>query len=288
MICLRISGLSLVFSSMSLQNFTRFCFWSSDKILGTILAHIFCIPRSCSKIICTDSLFRLSSCDIICTVNLQSLCTSSFTLVMFSSVLVEGRPVLGSSSTSLWHFLKCFVSFKDLCPRHYIFTINLFKKFKTLSWSLPQFYQKHSQQQGVQTNATQNNKSVTKATNTMLHKSLKHKNGMTYVKLQHNRAKKLCFTVSKWLVDWHCSKSMVDTVQFLFCHTFYLFILLIKISYIYDNLYFITHFRQETRNTMCYQPSCVEPFLQPHLHSCVLANFCHNLLSFSISSSIVV
>ena len=107
MICLRISGLFVIFSSMSLQNFTRFCFWSSDKIWGTILAHIFCIPRSCSKIVCTDSLFGLSSCDIICTVNLRSLCTSSFTLVMFSSVLVEGRPVLGSSSTSLRHFLKC-------------------------------------------------------------------------------------------------------------------------------------------------------------------------------------
>ena len=70
--------------------------------------------------------------------------------------------------------------------------------------------------------ATQSNKIVTKATNTMLHKSLKHKNEMTYVKkLQHNRAKKLCFTVSKWLADWHCTKSVVDTVGLLFCHTLY-------------------------------------------------------------------
>ena len=38
--------------------------------LGHIFAHTFCIPRSRSKIVCTDSLFRLSSSDIICTVNL--------------------------------------------------------------------------------------------------------------------------------------------------------------------------------------------------------------------------
>ena len=73
MICLRISELSLIFFSTSTQNLTQFCFWSSDKILGTLLAHTFCITRSCSKIVCTDSLFRLSSSDIICTVNLQSL-----------------------------------------------------------------------------------------------------------------------------------------------------------------------------------------------------------------------
>ena len=100
MIYLRISGLSLIFSSMSSQNLTWFCFWSSNKILGTVLAHTFRILRSCSKIVCTDSLFRLSSSDIIRTVNLRSLRTSSFTLVIFSSVLVEGRLVLGSSSTS--------------------------------------------------------------------------------------------------------------------------------------------------------------------------------------------
>ena len=57
MICLRIFRLSLIFSSMSLQNLTWLGVWSSDKILGTILAHTFCIPRSCSKIVCTDSLF---------------------------------------------------------------------------------------------------------------------------------------------------------------------------------------------------------------------------------------
>ena len=99
MICLRISGSSLIFSSKSLQNLQTwfwFCFWSSDKILGTILAHTFHFPRLCSKIFCTDFLFRLSSSDIICTVNLRSLCTSSFTLVMFSS-----------SSISLLVFSKC-------------------------------------------------------------------------------------------------------------------------------------------------------------------------------------
>ena len=52
------------------------------------------------KIVRTDSLFRLSSSDIIHTINLRSLCTSCFSLVMFSSVLVvKGRLVLGSSST---------------------------------------------------------------------------------------------------------------------------------------------------------------------------------------------
>ena len=107
MICLRISILSLVFSSMSSQNLTRFYFWSSGKILGIILAHALCIPRLCSKIVHTDSLFRLSSSDIIHTINLRSVHTSCFTLVMFSSVLVvERRPIVGSSSTSSWPFSK--------------------------------------------------------------------------------------------------------------------------------------------------------------------------------------
>ena len=95
MICLRVSESSLIFFNISSQNLTWFCFWSSNKILGTILAHIFCIPRSCSKIVCTNSLFRLSSSNIIRTVNLRSVYTSCFTLIMFSFVLiVEGRPVL--------------------------------------------------------------------------------------------------------------------------------------------------------------------------------------------------
>ena len=68
MICLRISGSPLIFSSMSSQNLTWFCLWSYDKILDTILAQTFCIPRSCSKIVCTDSLSKLSSSNIICTV----------------------------------------------------------------------------------------------------------------------------------------------------------------------------------------------------------------------------
>ena len=59
-ICLRISGSPLISSSMSLRNLTRFCFWSFDRIVGTILAHTFRIPRSCNKIVRTDSLFRLS------------------------------------------------------------------------------------------------------------------------------------------------------------------------------------------------------------------------------------
>ena len=42
-------------------------------------------------------------------------------------------------------------------------------------------------------------------------------------KLQHNRAKKLCFMVSKCPIKWHCAKSVVDTVRFLFCHTSYFF-----------------------------------------------------------------
>ena len=115
MICLRISGSSLIFSSMSLQNLTWFCFWSFDKILGTILAHTFHIPKSCSKIVRTDSLFRLSSSDIIRTVNLRSLRTTCFTIVMFSSVLVaKGRPVLGSSSTSSRPFSKC-LCYSKIC-----------------------------------------------------------------------------------------------------------------------------------------------------------------------------
>ena len=56
----------------------------------------------------TDFVFSLSFSDVICTVNLQSLRTSWFTLVMFSSVVVvESCPVLGSSSTSSRPFTKC-------------------------------------------------------------------------------------------------------------------------------------------------------------------------------------
>ena len=106
-ICLRMSKTSLIFFSKFSQNLTWLSFWSSDKILGTIFAHTFYIPRSCSRIVRTDSLFRLSLSDIICTVNLQSLYTSCFTFVIFSSVLiVEGRPVSGSSFTSLRPFSK--------------------------------------------------------------------------------------------------------------------------------------------------------------------------------------
>ena len=107
MICPRISRSSLIFSSMSSQNLTWFCFRSSDKILGIILAHTFHIPRSCSKIVHTDSPFGISSSDIICIVYLQSLCTSCFALVMFSSVfIVKGYPILGLFSTSLQPFSK--------------------------------------------------------------------------------------------------------------------------------------------------------------------------------------
>ena len=53
--------------------------------------------------------------------------------------MLEGRPVI---LHFLAAFLKTFVPFEDLRPRHHIFTINLFQKFKTLSWGLPQFYQK--------------------------------------------------------------------------------------------------------------------------------------------------
>ena len=164
-----------------------------NKILGTILTHTFCIPRLCSKII---HLFRLiwyhSYCQpaIILHQLLHSsdvfICphcgrlsrfgiilhfvTAFLTLVMFSSVLiVEGCLVLGSSSTLSQPFSK------DLHPQHHIFTINLFKKFKTVIWSLHQFHQKlkvnslfHSWDTNsyvttnsmVQTNATQSNKIV--------------------------------------------------------------------------------------------------------------------------------
>ena len=98
-ICLRISRLSLIFSGMSSQNLTRFCCWSSDKILGTILAHTFCIPRSLSKIVGTDSLFRLSLFDIIHTVNLRSLHTSCFTLADYTAK----EPITKQLATKSWY-----------------------------------------------------------------------------------------------------------------------------------------------------------------------------------------
>ena len=42
----------------------------------------------------------------------------------------------------LMAFLKTFVPFENFRPRHHNFTINLFKKLKTLSWGLLQFHQK--------------------------------------------------------------------------------------------------------------------------------------------------
>ena len=60
-----------------------------------------------SKIVRTDFLFRLSSCDIIRTVNLQSLYTSYFTLVVFSSAfVVKGGTILRSFFTALPPFSK--------------------------------------------------------------------------------------------------------------------------------------------------------------------------------------
>ena len=109
------SGSSLIFSSYVFTKLTRCCFWSSDKILGTSLAHIFCIPRSRSKMVRTDSLFKPSSSAIIRTVNLRSLCTSCFTLMMFSSVfVVEGRSDLGSFFTSSRSLLKRLCHSKTL------------------------------------------------------------------------------------------------------------------------------------------------------------------------------
>ena len=132
MICLRISLLSLIFSSMSSQNLIWFCFWSFNKILGTILEHTFQIPRSCSKIVCTDYLFRLSSSDVI----VLSTC-DHFTLAVLHSSDVFICSHCGRSSHLgiilhfLVAFLKTFVPFKDLRPQHHIFTINLFKNSLT-------------------------------------------------------------------------------------------------------------------------------------------------------------
>ena len=66
-----------------------------------------------SNIVRTDSLFRLSSSDIIRTVNLRSLRTSCFTLVMFSFVrVVEDLGII-------LHFLAAF-------PQRVILRIELF------------------------------------------------------------------------------------------------------------------------------------------------------------------
>ena len=137
MICLRIFRLSSFFSSMSLQNLTWFCFWSSNKILGTILAHTFCITRSCSKIICTDFLFRLSSSDIIHTSHQLLYCCDVFICPRCGRL-----SRIGITLHVLVAFLKMFVLFEDLCPRYHIFIINLFKKFKTLSWGFLTFTKK--------------------------------------------------------------------------------------------------------------------------------------------------
>ena len=111
----RTFGSSLIFSSMSLQKSTRRSFWSSDKILGTSLAHTFRIPRSWSKMFHTDSLFKSRLSAIIRIVNLRFLRTICFTLTMFLSVfVVEGRPDLGSSSTSSQPLLKRLCHSKTL------------------------------------------------------------------------------------------------------------------------------------------------------------------------------
>ena len=71
MICLRISGSSLLFSSMSSQNLTRFCFWSSDKSCAPFWHTPFTstdhAARSSAMILCLGSVylisFVLSTCD---------------------------------------------------------------------------------------------------------------------------------------------------------------------------------------------------------------------------------
>ena len=103
----RMSKLFLIFSCMPLQKLTQLCFWSSNKILGTSLAHTFHIPRSCRKMDYIDSLFKPTLSAIIQTINQRPLRTICFTLIMFSSAIaVEGRPDLGSSSTSSQALLK--------------------------------------------------------------------------------------------------------------------------------------------------------------------------------------
>ena len=133
MICLRISGLSLIFFSMSSQNFTWFCFWSSDKILAPFWHTPFASPdhaeRLSALILCLGSVHVISYVLSIC---------NHFTQQLPSSVVFIFPIGRSSRLGIILHFLvafpKMFMSFKDLRSRHLIFTINLFKKFKTLSW----------------------------------------------------------------------------------------------------------------------------------------------------------
>ena len=76
-------------------------------------------------------------------------------------------------------------------------------------------------------------------------------------KLQHNRAKKLCFMVSKWLANWHCAKSVVDTVHF-FCHTSYIYIYIyIEFLTIFNKMLTLHYSKHKTHLTKLFFIVCL-------------------------------
>ena len=140
----------------------------------------------------------------------------------------------------IFHFLaatlETFVPLKDSWLWHNIFAINLFKKFETLSWILPQFHQKlqvdslfqsrviNSCVKNNNTGCEQTRHKATKFWQALLtlryQKAWNARTEWLHLKiLQHNRDKRLPCKLNKWLADWHWAYSATDTVSFLFCQT---------------------------------------------------------------------
>ena len=106
-------------------------FWSSYSSCGTIFAQTFQMPKSLVIIFQTLSFFMSSRLAVIQTINQRLLQTICFTHSAFTSVLlVEGLPLLESSSTSLCPSLNLFCHSKKMCSWRYIISKHLLKHFK--------------------------------------------------------------------------------------------------------------------------------------------------------------
>lgn len=88
------------------------------NLLGHHLWGIFRMPKFSTKTFLTGSLFNPNSLAVILIINLQSIHTSSLTLCMLASDLVEGRPDFGSSSRSSCSSLNCLWHYA-MPPEHF-------------------------------------------------------------------------------------------------------------------------------------------------------------------------
>ena len=103
-------------SMMSWYTCMQHSFWSSFSSLGTISAQTLCMPKSSVIIFQTLSFVKSSWLAIFWTVNQQSPRTICLThLTLTSVLLVEGLPLLESSSTSSHPSLISCATQKHVC-----------------------------------------------------------------------------------------------------------------------------------------------------------------------------